>query len=187
MIRQALRLRSRIGVIWLIVLSMACPFVAAAADPPPPVVKRGYADMRWGQVNYRMATPRIPRAQWKRTLVLFHQSPLSSLEYGPLIAEIDGPLRRVDVERPIPGPGQVVVRVHASAVNPLDVKIRSGRAAHARQPLPAILGLELAGTVTETGPGVAALSRGDEVYGLAGGVGGLHLSIPPPITGGGGE
>lgn len=99
------------------------------------------------------------------------------LMHALMIDESDAPLRRVSVERPAPGPGQVLVRVHASAVNPLDVKIRSGRAPHARQPLPAILGLEAAGTVTQTGPGVAALSRGDEVYGLAGGVGGLQGTL----------
>jgi NADPH:quinone reductase len=75
------------------------------------------------------------------------------------------------VERPAPGPGEVVVRVEASGVNPLDVKIIAGTAAHARVTPPLVLGMELAGVVTELGQGVAGLQVGDEVYGLTGGIG----------------
>ncbi len=117
MIRQALRLPPRIGVIWLVVLSVAFAVVAAAAEPPLPVVKRGYADMRWGQINYRMATPRIPRAQWKRTLVLFHQSPLSSLEYGPLIAEMGRD--RLVVAIDTPGQGGSDAPPHQASIEEL--------------------------------------------------------------------
>jgi NADPH:quinone reductase-like Zn-dependent oxidoreductase len=67
----------------------------------------------------------------------------------------------------------VLVRVEASGVNPLDVKIRQGRAAHAKQKLPAILGMDLAGVVEEVGPGTTGFQRGDEVYGMVGGVGGV--------------
>ena len=59
----------------------------------------------------------------------------------------------------------MLVRIHASGVNPLDTKIRAGKAEHAKQPLPAVLGLDMAGTVEEVGPGVAAFRPGDEVYG----------------------
>jgi len=59
------------------------------------------------------------------------------------------PLVLRHIARPIPGKGQVLVKVHAAGVNPLDSKIASGTAAHARQPLPAVLGLDLAGTVIE--------------------------------------
>ena len=79
--------------------------------------------------------------------------------------------------RPAPQPGQVLVRIAASAVNPLDIKIRAGQAAHARQPLPAILGLDLAGTVEAVGDGVTDFRPGDEVYGMTGGVGGLQGSL----------
>jgi NADPH:quinone reductase len=75
------------------------------------------------------------------------------------------------VERPAPAPGEVVVRVAASGVNPLDLKIIAGAAAHARVTPPLVLGMELAGVVTELGPGVAGLQVGDEVYGLTGGIG----------------
>lgn len=82
-----------------------------------------------------------------------------------------------DVPRPMPQAGQVLVKVGASGVNPLDTKIRSGKAAHARHPLPAILGLDLAGTVVEVGPDVADFKRDDEVYGMTGGVGGVPGSL----------
>jgi NADPH2:quinone reductase len=83
----------------------------------------------------------------------------------------------VDLPRPAPSAGQVLVRVHASGVNPLDTKIRAGKAAHAKQPLPAVLGLDMAGVVEEVGPGVKAFRPGDEVYGMVGGVGGLQGTL----------
>jgi NADPH2:quinone reductase len=82
-------------------------------------------------------------------------------------------------ELPVPAaqPGQVLVRIVASGVNPLDTKIRAGQAAHAQQPLPAVLGLDLAGVVVSVGAGVSGLRPGDEVYGAAGGVGGLQGTL----------
>lgn len=87
------------------------------------------------------------------------------------------PFRVTAVPRPVAGPGQVLVRIKASAVNPLDLKIRSGGAEHARHPLPAILGIDLAGIVEAVGPGVTAFRPGDEVYGMTGGVGGVQGSL----------
>lgn len=89
----------------------------------------------------------------------------------------NGPFRLIDRPRPVAGPGEVLVRVHASGVNPLDLKIRAGTAAHARHSLPAILGIDLAGVVEELGAGVTALERGDEIYGMTGGVGGVPGSL----------
>ena len=71
----------------------------------------------------------------------------------------------------------MLVRIHASGVNPLDTKIRAGKAEHAKQPLPAVLGLDMAGTVEEVGPGVTAFRPGDDVYGMVGGVGGLQGTL----------
>jgi len=88
-----------------------------------------------------------------------------------------GPFHSRQVPRPVAGPGQVLVRIAASGVNPLDTKIRAGNAAHARHPLPAVLGMDLAGVVAEVGPGVDRFRPGDEVYGLTGGVGGLQGSL----------
>jgi len=82
-----------------------------------------------------------------------------------------------EIARPAPGKGQVLVRIMASGVNPLDTKIRSGNAAHAKVQLPAVLGMDLAGVVETPGPGVEAFRPGDKVYGLAGGIGGLQGSL----------
>jgi len=89
----------------------------------------------------------------------------------------DTPFVSRRLARPVAGPGQVLVQVHASGVNPLDSKIRAGSAAHAKHPLPAVLGMDLAGVVRGVGPGVARWRAGDEVYGLAGGVAGLQGSL----------
>jgi NADPH:quinone reductase-like Zn-dependent oxidoreductase len=80
--------------------------------------------------------------------------------------------RVVSLPRPVAGPGQVLVRVRAAGINPLDTKIRAGAAPHARQQLPAVLGIDLAGIVVAVGEGVSAFRAGDEVYGMVGGVGG---------------
>lgn len=88
-----------------------------------------------------------------------------------------GSFRVTRIARPEPGPGQVLVRIAASGVNPLDTKIRAGTAAHAQHPLPAILGIDLAGTVEALGSDVEGLRRGDEVYGMTGGVGGHQGSL----------
>jgi len=90
-----------------------------------------------------------------------------------IVDHADAPFRLAEVARPAPGPGEVLVRIHASGVNPLDAKIRAGAAAHARHPLPAILGLDLAGVVEAVAPDVTAFGVGDEVYGMTGGVAGI--------------
>jgi NADPH:quinone reductase len=87
------------------------------------------------------------------------------------------PLQIGSVPRPEAGEGQVLIRVKASAVNPLDLKISKGQAAHARHPLPAILGIDVAGMVESVGRGVTAFKPGDELYGMAGGVGGVQGSL----------
>jgi NADPH:quinone reductase len=87
------------------------------------------------------------------------------------------PFRIVDIPVPAPGPGDVLVRIAASSVNPLDTKIHTGAAEHARHLLPAILGIDLAGTVEAVGSAVTDFRPGDEVYGMAGGVGGLQGTL----------
>ena len=94
------------------------------------------------------------------------------------ILDVHGAAFRVgDVSLPEPGQGEVRVRIAASGVNPLDAKIHAGQAPHARHPLPAILGLDLAGTVDAVGVGVTRFRRGEQVYGMTGGVGGIQGSL----------
>jgi NADPH:quinone reductase-like Zn-dependent oxidoreductase len=94
-----------------------------------------------------------------------------------LVETNDGAFRLADVARPVPNQGEVLVRIHASGVNPLDTKIRAGAAAHARHPLPAVLGIDLAGVVEAVAPDVKTLRPGDSVYGMTGGVGGIQGTL----------
>lgn len=95
-----------------------------------------------------------------------------------MILETAGqPLVLADIPQPVPATGQVLVRIHASGVNPLDIKIAAGKAAHARMPLPAVLGIDMAGVVEAVGPGVAGFAAGDAVFGMTGGVGGVQGSL----------
>jgi NADPH:quinone reductase-like Zn-dependent oxidoreductase len=76
----------------------------------------------------------------------------------------------------------VLVRVLASAVNPLDTKIAAGKGGHANQTLPAVLGMNLAGVVERLGEDVTAFSVGAEVYGMAGGIGGNQGALAQYIA-----
>ena len=70
------------------------------------------------------------------------------------------------VSDPEPGPGQVLVRIHAVGVNPVETYIRSG--AYARKPaLPYVPGTDGAGEVEAVGDGVTRIGPGDRVYVLA--------------------
>jgi len=68
-----------------------------------------------------------------------------------------------DVPRPVPGAGQVLVRVHATSINPLDYQVRRGDYQD-HVPLPAITGHDVSGVVEEIGAGVTAFVPGDEVW-----------------------
>ncbi|MFF2472048.1 NADP-dependent oxidoreductase [Streptomyces sp. NPDC058066] len=83
-------------------------------------------------------------------------------EYG----EIDV-LRVEEVERPVPGPGQVLVEVRAAGIQPGEVMIRKG-ARHERRPaaFPSGQGSDLAGVVVEIGAQVRGFAVGDEVLGF---------------------
>ena len=73
---------------------------------------------------------------------------------------------------PTPGPGEVLVQVAATSVNPADYKLRQAGPPIAPA-LPAVLGCDVAGRVLAVGDGVAGFAEGDEVYGCVGGVRGM--------------
>ncbi|MFF6995401.1 NADP-dependent oxidoreductase [Streptomyces sp. NPDC008313] len=76
-------------------------------------------------------------------------------------------LRVEEVERPVPGPGQVLVEVRAAGIQPGEVMIREGER-HDRWPatFPSGQGSDLAGVVVETGPRARGFAVGDEVLGF---------------------
>lgn len=73
-------------------------------------------------------------------------------------------LRLTKLPRPAPGPGQILVVVHAAGVNPTDFKHRA--LSIFLPPPPLTLGWDVSGTVVETGPGVTLFQPGDEVFGM---------------------
>ncbi|MFD5648975.1 zinc-binding dehydrogenase [Streptomyces sp. NPDC127039] len=71
-----------------------------------------------------------------------------------------------ELPRPTPGPGQVLVRVMATSVNPLDLQTRRGDYRD-QVALPAVIGNDVSGVVVGTGPGADDFRPGDEVWYLA--------------------
>jgi NADPH:quinone reductase-like Zn-dependent oxidoreductase len=74
-------------------------------------------------------------------------------------------LKYEEAPRPKPGAGELLIRVHAAGVNPVDWKIREGYfKQRLNYSLPLILGWDLSGVVEATVPGIVRLKAGDEVY-----------------------
>ena len=86
-----------------------------------------------------------------------------------VLHEYGGPdkLKYEDVPDPVPKEGEVLVRVAATSVNPIDYKMRSGAVKDFFPlELPAILGRDVSGIVRELGPGVSGFTPGDKVMAL---------------------
>ncbi|MEY9965214.1 NADPH2:quinone reductase [Streptacidiphilus sp. MAP12-16] len=92
---------------------------------------------------------------------------LVAADYGPL-----DQLAVTTVPRPVPGPGEVLIKVEAAALNPLDLGLVTG-AMKEVFPVehPLIVGMDAAGTVAEIGAGVTGYAQGDPVLAFAGTVG----------------
>jgi NADPH:quinone reductase-like Zn-dependent oxidoreductase len=75
----------------------------------------------------------------------------------------------IDVDRPAPGAGQVLIAVRVAGVNPVDWKLRTGyrRPGETGGTFPAVMGSEVSGVVEEIGDGVDGFAVGDEVFGQA--------------------
>src|ERR1700728_2306073 len=87
-----------------------------------------------------------------------------------VVHEYGGPevLKWEEYPDPVAGPGEVLVRVAASSVNPIDLKRRAGLTQDF-YPLkfPGLIGVDLSGTVVKLGPGANDFSVGDEVFAMA--------------------
>lgn len=74
-----------------------------------------------------------------------------------------------DAPRPAPGDDEVLIRVHATSVNPFDCAVRAGyMASYFNHTLPLILGTDVSGVIDEVGRGLTTFKPGDEVYARAG-------------------
>lgn len=90
----------------------------------------------------------------------------------------DARFEMADLPKPEAGAGEVLVRVAASSVNTVDTMIHQmGKALPLSPDLPAVLGMDFAGTVEAVGAGVTGFAPGDEVYGCAGGLADLQGAL----------
>jgi NADPH:quinone reductase-like Zn-dependent oxidoreductase len=87
-----------------------------------------------------------------------------------VVHQYGGPevLKFEDYPDPVPGPGEVLVRVAASSVNPIDYKRRAGLTKDFYPiKFPGIIGIDISGTVVKLGPDVEDFSVGDQVFAMA--------------------
>jgi NADPH:quinone reductase-like Zn-dependent oxidoreductase len=87
-----------------------------------------------------------------------------------VVHEYGGPevLKFEEYPDPVPGPGEVLVRVAAASVNPIDYKRRAGLTKDFYpMTFPGLIGVDVAGTVVKVGPGVEGFSAGDQVFAMA--------------------
>lgn len=97
-----------------------------------------------------------------------------------VIREFGGPdlFEAVNLDKPAIRANQVLVRIAATSVNTVDTMIRElGSALPFSPELPAVLGMDFAGTITALGDDVTDFAIGDEVYGCAGGLGDLQGTL----------
>jgi NADPH:quinone reductase-like Zn-dependent oxidoreductase len=87
-----------------------------------------------------------------------------------VVHEYGGPevLKYEDYPDPVPGSGEVLVRVAAASVNPIDYKRRAGLTKDFYpMTFPGLIGVDMSGTVAKLGPGVEGFSVGDQVFAMA--------------------
>src|SRR6202167_3735408 len=87
-----------------------------------------------------------------------------------VVHQYGGPevLKFEDYPDPVPGSGEVLIRVAAASVNPIDCKRRAGLTKD-YYPIrfPGLIGIDIAGTAVKIGPGVEGFSVGDQVFAMA--------------------
>src|SRR5271157_2081275 len=87
-----------------------------------------------------------------------------------VVHQYGGPevLKFEDYPEPVAGPGEVLVRLAATSVNPIDYKRRAGLMKDFYPiKFPGLIGVDIAGTVVTVGPGVEGFSVGDQVFAMA--------------------
>lgn len=87
-----------------------------------------------------------------------------------VVRQYGGPevLKFEEYPDPVAGPGEVLVRVAATSVNPIDYKRRAGLTKDFYPiKFPGLMGVDIAGTVVKAGPGVEGFSAGDQVFAMA--------------------
>jgi NADPH:quinone reductase-like Zn-dependent oxidoreductase len=87
-----------------------------------------------------------------------------------VVHQYGGPevLKFEDYPDPVPGPGEVLVRVAATSVNPIDYKRRAGLTKDFYpMKFPGLIGVDVSGTVVKIGPGTEGFSVGDQVFAMA--------------------
>src|SRR6202042_3574366 len=139
----------------------------------------GHRGVRYGRARPRRARPRgLPDRMQEPAAGPARLSDVKAVvcdRYGP--PEV---LRLDDVERPVPGPDQVLIKIRATAVNRSDTETRAGTPPAARlvtglrRPRHRILGSELAGVVEAAGPAVTEFTVGDDVFGVKAWTFGAH-------------
>lgn len=94
-------------------------------------------------------------------------------QYSPEAA-----FEQTDMTAPSAQPGQVIVRVAATSINTVDTMIRKmGKELPLSPDLPAVLGMDFAGTIEAVGEDVSGFAPGDEIYGCAGGLADLQGAL----------
>lgn len=95
---------------------------------------------------------------------------MSNLMRAALLREF-GPASNLTIEKipvPLPATGQLLIKVRAAGINPVDFKTRTGKGLPARElELPAILGWDIAGEVVSLGEGVSRFNRNERVFGMS--------------------
>jgi len=108
--------------------------------------------------------------------------------HGWIVRSFGGPevMQWADLPTPSPGPGQLLVRVHASGINFAETRMRAGT--YSGQELPFVMGMESAGVIEAVGRDVSGFAVGDRVFGRARGSHATHVlfdalhTLPLPAT-----
>jgi len=87
----------------------------------------------------------------------------TQLQKALLIEKPLSPFALRDIPKYVPGPGEILIKVHTVGLNPVDWKIHKEGLLNDNMTFPAVLGLDIAGEVEETGEGVTDFQRGDRV------------------------